>query len=190
MTVTDDDHLPGPPTGLTATLTHLDFDVSWTAPANTGSGPILGYRIDAPGANPRNYYVNTTAPEIIETANSPRDYTVRVRGFNYAGDGDWSDPIVVSVRRATITIAGNDRVIEGSDAVFTLTTDLVNRYKVNGQSCIRQGSGLRSHRSAQSWTKDARGDSAATKRDAQSEFEHRHAGARSPYSCNRKTRPT
>ena len=34
--------------------------------------------------------------------------------------------------------------------------------------CLRQGSGLRSHRSAQSWTKDARGDSAATKRDAQS----------------------
>ena len=59
-----------------------------------------------------------------------------------------------------------------------------------GGQCIRQGSGLRSHRSAQSWTKDARGDSAATKRDAQSEFEHRHAGARSPYSCNRKTRPT
>ena len=29
-------------------------------------------------------------------------------------------------------------------------------------------------RSAQPWTKDARGDSAATKRDAQSEFEHRH----------------
>ena len=46
------------------------------------------------------------------------------------------------------------------------------------------------NRSAQSWTKDARGDSAATKRDAQSEFEHRHAGARSPYSCHRKTRPT
>ena len=38
--------------------------------------------------------------------------------------------------------------------------------------------------------RNARGDSAATKRDAQSEFEHRHAGARSPYSCNRKTRPT
>ena len=56
--------------------------------------------------------------------------------------------------------------------------------------CIRQGSGLRSDRSAQPWTKDARGDSAATKRDAQSEFEHRHAGARSPYSCHRKTRPT
>ena len=40
------------------------------------------------------------------------------------------------------------------------------------------------------WTKDARGDSAVTKRDAQSEFEHRHAGARSPYLCHRKTRPT
>ena len=59
-----------------------------------------------------------------------------------------------------------------------------------GGQCIRQGSGLRSHRSAQPWTKDARGDSAATKRDAQSEFEHRLAGARSPYPCNRKTRPT
>ena len=59
-----------------------------------------------------------------------------------------------------------------------------------GGQCIRQGNGLQSHRSAQPWTKDARGDSAATKRDAQSEFEHRHAGARSPYSCNRKTRPT
>ena len=54
---------------------------------------------------------------------------------------------------------------------------------VAADSAYRQGSGLRSHRSAQSWTKDARGDSAATKRDAQSEFEHRHAGARSPYSC-------
>ena len=41
-----------------------------------------------------------------------------------------------------------------------------------GGQCIRQGSGLRSDRSAQPWTKDARGDSAATKRDAQSEFEH------------------
>ena len=59
-----------------------------------------------------------------------------------------------------------------------------------GGQCIRQGSGLRSHRSAQPWTKDARGDSAATKRHAQSEFEHRHAGTRPPYSCNRKTRPT
>ena len=59
-----------------------------------------------------------------------------------------------------------------------------------GGQCIRQGNGLQSYRSAQSWTKDARGDSAATKRGAQSEFEHRHAGARSPYSCHRKTRPT
>ena len=136
VTVTDNDHVPGPPTGLTATLTHFDFDVSWTAPANTGSGPILGYRIDAPEADPRVYYVDTTAAEIIGRAKSPRDYTVRVRAFNAIGDGDWSDPIVVSVRRATITITGNDPVIEGSDAVFTLTTDLVNRYKVNGQSVL------------------------------------------------------
>ena len=42
VTVTDNDHVPAPPTCLTATLTHLNFDVSWTAPANTGSAPLLG----------------------------------------------------------------------------------------------------------------------------------------------------
>ena len=110
--------------------------MSWTAPADPGSAQILGYRIDAPGGNARSFYTNTTAPDIIVGANTPRDYTVRVRAFNSFGDGDWSDPIVVSVRRATITIAGNDPVIEGSDAVFTLTTDLVNRHKVNGQSVL------------------------------------------------------
>ena len=37
---------------------------------------------------------------------------------------------------------------------------------------------------SRNWTKDARGDSAATKRDAQSEFEHRHAGARFEHSTH------
>ena len=72
---------------------------------------------------------------------------------------------------------------------FANTDSSISSLGGRGQR-IRQGSSLRSHRSAQPWTKDARGDSAATKRHAQSEFEHRHAGARSPYSCNRKTRPT
>ena len=135
VTVTDDDHLPGPPTGLTATLTHLDFSLSWTAPPNPGLGPILGYRLEVPGGNPLDYYTLTTAHDIIRGGNSPRDYTARVRAVNSVGDGDWSDPIVVSVRRATITIVGNP-VIEGSDAVFTLTTDLVNRVKVNAQSAL------------------------------------------------------
>ena len=52
VTVTDDDALPGPPTGLTATLTHLNFDLSWTAPTNPGSSQILGYRLEVPGGNP------------------------------------------------------------------------------------------------------------------------------------------
>ena len=136
VTVTDNDHRAWPPTGLTATLSHLDFGLSWTAPADPGSDSILGYRIDAPEGNPDNFYTNTTAPDIVGGSNPPHDYTVRVRAFNGFGDGNWSDPIVVSVRRATITIAGNDPVIEGSDAVFTLTTDLVNRYKVNGRSVL------------------------------------------------------
>ena len=100
----------------------------------------------------------------------------------------------IAVDRKTGTIVASEltasRARERNASPRFANTDSSTSSVGGGGQCIRQGNGLQSHRSAQPWTKDARGDSAATKRDAQSEFEHRHAGARSPYSCNRKTRPT
>ena len=76
VTVTDDDALPGPPTDLTATLTHRDFDLSWTAPTNPGSSQILGYRLEVPDGNPLNLYTQTTAQDITKGRNPPpHDYT-------------------------------------------------------------------------------------------------------------------
>ena len=121
VTVTDDDHVPGPPTGLTATLTHRNFDLSWTAPSDEGASEVIYYHIDIPGVDTRNFYVGTTVSNVLASEYNPGDYTVRIRARNQQGAGDWSAPIVVAVRLATITIGGTDPVTEGSDAVFTLT---------------------------------------------------------------------
>ena len=100
----------------------------------------------------------------------------------------------IAVDRKTGTIVASEltasRARDATRVPALLTQIQAPLAWVAADKCIRQGNGLQSHRSAQPWTKDARGDSAATKRDAQAEFEHRHAGARSPYSCNRKTRAT
>ena len=100
----------------------------------------------------------------------------------------------IAVDRETGTIVASEltasRARDATRVPAFANTDSSTSSVRGGGQCIRQGSGLRSDRSAQPWTKDARGDSAATKRHAQSEFEHRHAGTRPPYSCHRKTRPT
>ena len=38
--------LPGPPTGLTATLNSTNIDLSWTAPSNVGASAITGYKVE------------------------------------------------------------------------------------------------------------------------------------------------
>ena len=38
--------LPGPPTGLTATLNSPNIDLSWTAPGSAGGSPITGYKVE------------------------------------------------------------------------------------------------------------------------------------------------
>ena len=38
--------LPGPPTGLTATLNSTNVDLSWTAPGSAGGTPITGYKVE------------------------------------------------------------------------------------------------------------------------------------------------
>ena len=138
VTVTDNDRPPGPPTGITVTPIHLNFDMSWTAPSYTGDAPIFGYEIDNSKDNPIKYYHTTTTYNgaFNSVPIAGEDYTIRVRALNTYGDGEWSDPVVVTPRYATITIAGNSPVSEGNDAVFTLTTDLVNRWSINAQDVL------------------------------------------------------
>ena len=133
--ITERDHVPDPPTDLVVTHTHFDVDLSWTAPAFRGShdSPIW-YEIDLDGlGDPLRYIQGTSKKRLFGRTNiAHRDASIRVRAANPFGDGEWSDPVLVTLRGAAITIAGNGPVPEGSDAVFTLTTDLINRHKSNG----------------------------------------------------------
>ena len=139
VTIIDNDLPPGPPTGvIVVSTTHLDFSISWTAPADVGDAPIIKYQIDNSSSLIEHYDTITTYSDLFYpfTPIAGKDYIIRVRAFNGLGYSDWSDPIVVTPRRSTITVAGNGPVTEGSDAVFILTTDLVNRLNENGQSTL------------------------------------------------------
>ena len=91
-----------------------------------------------------------------------------------------TSPLISDRQHCCVRTDGVTSSRRNSSPRFT-NTDSSTSNVGGGRQCIRQGNGLQSHRRTL-WTKDARGDSAATKRDAQSEFEHRHAGARSSYS--------
>ena len=56
--------------------------------------------------------------------------------MNTYGNGEWSDPVRVTLRSTAITIAGNEPVTEGSDAVFTLTTALTNQHRSNNVNTL------------------------------------------------------
>ena len=133
--ITERDLVPDPPTDLVVTHTHFDVDLSWTAPAFPGThGSPIWYEIDL--GELRSSIKNVTGTsqkELFSRINVLyRDAPIRVRAMNAYGEGEWSDQVLVTLRGAAITIAGNGPVTEGSDAVFTLTTDLVNRQKING----------------------------------------------------------
>ena len=89
---------PGPPTSLTATADgDSAIDLSWTAPADTGSSAIVGYRIevsDDGGTNWSDLRDNTgsTATTFRHTGLEPvstRHY--RVSAINEAGAGEPSE---------------------------------------------------------------------------------------------------
>ena len=72
VTVTDDESIPGAPTGLTATEGHRVVQLEWTAPANDGGSPITGYegRFDWPE--------NSEAPHEISLGDNSTSHTLGV----------------------------------------------------------------------------------------------------------------
>ena len=57
----------------------------------------------------------------VQESLSDRVYTLEVRAENAAEDGRWSPAVTFTMGPATVTIAGDGGVVEGTDAAFTLT---------------------------------------------------------------------
>ena len=131
VTVDDDESRPGAPTGLTATEGHRVVELEWTAPANDGGSPITGYegRLDWPGliGAPRrfNLGVGDSTSHALGGLISyvDRVYTFDIRAFNATENGRWSPAVTFTMGPSTVnvTVAGDDEVVEGTDAAFTLT---------------------------------------------------------------------
>ena len=96
-TTASPDDVPDPPTNLTATADgRTAIDLDWTAPANTGSGPITGYKIevrdDAGSSWDSLDHTAATKTDYKHTGLSP-DTTLhyQVRAINQAGASDPSN---------------------------------------------------------------------------------------------------
>ena len=112
---------PGAPTGLTiTTVGHHAVKVAWTAPADDGGSPITGYEYTTDDRVTHVATGSTGTSHILDTL-ADADYPFRVRAVNAVGEGEWSSLVLFTVGPATVTIAGDGDVNEGSPAEFTLT---------------------------------------------------------------------
>jgi hypothetical protein len=86
---------PGQPTGVTAIARSSGAQVSWTAPASEGGGPISGYRV-----TPFKGLVGGAATTVAASARTATisgltnntEYTFRVAATNVSGGGEESTP--------------------------------------------------------------------------------------------------
>ena len=113
--------VPGAPTGLTATADGQSaIDLSWTAPADTGTSAITGYRIDRLSDDFLSWIVlaantNSTATTYKDAGLDPGTFRIyRVAAINATGAGPESD-----VADATTEEAG----APGAPANLTATPD-------------------------------------------------------------------
>ncbi len=111
ITIQSEDAAPAAVTGLTVAAGNARLDLSWTAPADTGSAALSGYDVhytsapatgsgavldDAPasGNDASAAWVavtrtGTTATQAITSLTNDTAYRVRVRAVNAAGGGPW-----------------------------------------------------------------------------------------------------
>ena len=82
---------PDAPTGVTATAGNQSATISWTAPANTGSGAITGYTVTASPGGATCTTTTATSCTISGLTNGT-GYTFSVVATNSAGDSTASDP--------------------------------------------------------------------------------------------------
>ena len=121
-TVTTPAGPPGPPTGLTATEGHHAVKIEWTAPASDGGSPITGYEYTTDNGATWTSTGSTSTSVILDTLADANNNELYFRTVNAAGN---STAIThggfLTVGPATVIIAGDGSVTEGTAASFTLT---------------------------------------------------------------------
>ncbi|MYD66282.1 MAG: hypothetical protein F4X26_09955 [Chloroflexi bacterium] len=132
LTITDDDTVPGVPTGVGATAGDEQVEVSWTAPADGGTSTITRYDVrhiagDASDKSDANWTVvngGPASPHTVTGLTNGQEYDFQVRAVNAAGPSAWTATVTATpaVTPATVTIAGpSANVAEDGTMAFTLT---------------------------------------------------------------------
>ena len=158
---------PDAPTGVTATAGSAagSIDVSWTAPAEAGGAPLLGYTVQWKvhvQSWPQEGFISPTQQAVIDDSAATShtiagltpglEYTVRVRARNSIGDGVSADQSVIaaSAARSAPPPPKNVRAVEEKGGV-RLTWQApdgatVTGYRIERRPAGEDGSGpQRSH---------------------------------------------
>lgn len=118
-TGTPTDHLPGPPTAVTATATHGQAAVGWTAPADDGGSPVTGYTVTATpddGGLPTRTCTAAGSPCTVTGLVDGAGYTVTVTAENVHGSGAASAGVIAVPYPSTVMTAGRLAVwLDGAD---------------------------------------------------------------------------
>lgn len=91
--------LPGAPTGVQASVGDGQTNVTWAAPASTGTSPLVRYlvtAIDSAGTVFRATATPSTLQATVTDLLNGQPYTVRVRAVNASGAGPSSAPVTVT----------------------------------------------------------------------------------------------
>ncbi len=119
--------LPGAPTGVTGTAGNAQITASWTAPADSGTASITGYKVTAtpvPSGTPVSQTFNSTATtETLTGLTNGTSYNVSVAAITSVGTGPAANasnnpilvgtaPAITSANSTTFT-AGIGRNLHG-----------------------------------------------------------------------------
>ena len=79
--------VPGAPTGLSATVSHEQVELNWTAPASNGGEPITGYEYEQGGSGTWISTGGTATSYTVMGLTNGQPYRFRVRALNSVGAG-------------------------------------------------------------------------------------------------------
>jgi hypothetical protein len=121
--------LPGAPTGVTATGASGQITASWTAPADSGTSPITGYKVSAApvggGSTVTQTFNSTATTESVSGLTNGVQYNVSVAAITTVGTGPSASASnnPISLGTAPSITSGNSTTFTvGTAGTFTVTT--------------------------------------------------------------------